>query len=100
MLPGDIRGRGPKSMVEFFRGWRRKVGCVTLVVACLLTAAWFRSRSEMDRLTFSLGRRTHWLVSDQESLGWAAFTNDGRWAFLDLPQDPRHCETVRHVGRR
>lgn len=30
-------------MAEFFRGWKRKVGVVTLVLACLLTAAWIRS---------------------------------------------------------
>ncbi|MDB5345600.1 MAG: hypothetical protein JWP89_3977 [Schlesneria sp.] len=30
-------------MREFVRGWRRKVGCLTLAMACLLTAAWVRS---------------------------------------------------------
>ena len=30
-------------MAEFFRGWKRQVGVVTLLVACLLTAGWVRS---------------------------------------------------------
>ncbi len=30
-------------MREFFRGWRRKVGCVTLVMACGLMGLWIRS---------------------------------------------------------
>ena len=30
-------------MGEFFKPRRRKIGCVTLTVACLLVAAWVRS---------------------------------------------------------
>lgn len=30
-------------MLDFVRGWKRKVGVVTLVVACVLMAAWLRS---------------------------------------------------------
>jgi hypothetical protein len=30
-------------MHEFFRGWRRKTGCVILVVACFLMIGWIRS---------------------------------------------------------
>jgi hypothetical protein len=31
-------------MREFFRGWRRKAGLVTLVMACAVMAMWARSR--------------------------------------------------------
>src|SRR5882757_1087048 len=31
-------------MREFFHGWRRKAGCVTLVMACMLMIGWMRSR--------------------------------------------------------
>ena len=31
-------------MREFFKGWQRKVGCVTLAMACAFTAVWFRSQ--------------------------------------------------------
>ena len=30
-------------MGEFFHGWRRKVGIVTLVIACVFMAGWVRS---------------------------------------------------------
>ncbi len=30
-------------MGEFFRGWRRKVGCITLMLACVFAVAWVRS---------------------------------------------------------
>ena len=30
-------------MFEFFRGWKRKAGVATLVMACTLAAAWVRS---------------------------------------------------------
>ena len=35
-------------MGEFFHGWRRKVGCLTLVMACLFMAGWVRSRFVYD----------------------------------------------------
>jgi hypothetical protein len=30
-------------MRDFFKGWRRKVGCVTLVMACAVATGWLRS---------------------------------------------------------
>ena len=38
-------------MREFFRGWRRKAGTVTLVMACVLSLLWYRSQFFGDRLT-------------------------------------------------
>lgn len=35
-------------MREFFKGWRRNVGCVTLAMACVLASLWFRSLSRKD----------------------------------------------------
>lgn len=32
-------------MGDFFRGWRRKLGVVTLAMACVLASAWLRSFS-------------------------------------------------------
>ena len=31
-------------MGEFFKGWRRKIGVVTLVMACVITSLWIGSR--------------------------------------------------------
>ena len=35
-------------MHDFFRGWRRKVGCVTLVMACVVAGLWVRSQFYRD----------------------------------------------------
>jgi len=35
-------------MAEFFRGWKRKVGVVTLILACLFMGGWLRSRSKSE----------------------------------------------------
>jgi len=35
-------------MGEFFKGWRRKMGCITLVMACMFIVGWVRSYFYMD----------------------------------------------------
>lgn len=42
-------------MREFFRGWRRKAGCVTLVMACVVAGMWMRSQERFDLLTIPTG---------------------------------------------
>jgi hypothetical protein len=37
-------------MSAYFKGWRRKVGCITLVIALATCAGWVRSRIVLDRL--------------------------------------------------
>ena len=39
-------------MKDFFHGWRRKAGCVTLVMALAVTGAWVRSNIVEDDLSF------------------------------------------------
>ena len=39
-------------MGECFHGWRRKMGCVTLVVACFLFGIWMRSQFITDSHLF------------------------------------------------
>ncbi len=46
-------------MREFFGGWRRKVGCVTLVMAVLFTASWVRSYFSHDGVAFPMFARKH-----------------------------------------
>lgn len=38
-------------MRSFFHSWRRKVGCITLVMACAMTTVWVRSLSWEDDLS-------------------------------------------------
>lgn len=42
-------------MREFFKGWRRKAGCVTLALACFLMGGWNRSLVTSDTFIFGDG---------------------------------------------
>jgi len=42
-------------MSSFFHGWRRKIGCVTLVMAAAVTCAWTRSDVIADFLIVDFG---------------------------------------------
>lgn len=44
--------RGSMTMRDFFKGWRRKVGCVTLVMALACIGLWIRGYDVGDRITF------------------------------------------------
>jgi hypothetical protein len=61
---------------EFFRGWRRKVGCVTLLMTLGFMAGWVRSLITMDELTVPGIRATHYLNSTDGTLGWWMRIND------------------------
>ncbi len=51
-------------MREFFHGWRRKAGCVTLVMALTLTGIWVRSSIIIDEVLVTWpGNRHNYLVS-------------------------------------
>ena len=47
------------AMREFFRGWRRKAGCLTLGLACLFAAGWMRSYSNYETFTFPFGSNNY-----------------------------------------
>ena len=57
-------------MGEFFKGWRRKAGLVTLVMVCLLTAWWMRSYVRVDVLLIQKSQRYHNLGSHRGHLYW------------------------------
>lgn len=68
-------------MREVFKGWRRKVGCVTLVMACVFAAGWLRSLHSREFLfiefEFPIGGRINVYTSAnqmdillQRSTGW------------------------------
>lgn len=41
-------------MFEYFRGWKRLAGLITLVLACVLSAVWFRSDSANDTISIPI----------------------------------------------
>jgi len=69
-------------MWTFFRPWRRKVGIVTVVVACLFMGGWLRSDVIRDKIAFCpsyFWPQLPWygeIVSLQGSLGWHRYEMD------------------------
>lgn len=64
-------------MREFFKGWRRKVGCVTLVMACAVFVVWMRSDSIEDRVSFASGMSVHDFLSRSGTIQWHTSTRSG-----------------------
>ena len=58
---------------EFLRGWRRKIGCLALALACLLVVGWLRSRFYYDCVLFDFVNRKHHVVSMNNTIVWGAF---------------------------
>ncbi|MEI8383783.1 MAG: hypothetical protein WCJ09_26955 [Planctomycetota bacterium] len=57
-------------MREFFRGWRRKAGCVTLLMAIAVTGAWIRSRVIHDFLTIRSRKTLDRLSATSQGMKW------------------------------
>ena len=58
-------------MGDFFHSGRRKVGLLTLVMACFFVAAWVRSLSTVDLVQFgSRTRETNGFASASGLVGW------------------------------
>src|SRR5437764_2395905 len=55
-------------MGAFFKGWKRKMGIMTLAMACLLMAAWVRSLVVTDILSPGMTNQKVRLVSVDRSL--------------------------------
>jgi hypothetical protein len=66
-------------MNELFGGRRRKMGCITLVIACVFTGAWLRSRVVCDWVHIVAGQRIYRLDSQSGAICWRKlkfFTRD------------------------
>jgi hypothetical protein len=81
-------------MHTFFHGWRRKLGCIALVMACAVFGMWMRSRVLIDFYEISVGDRQHAFGSCHGYLSWRSW--DGsvgageRWQ--TLPASPNDIE--------
>jgi hypothetical protein len=61
-------------MREFLRGWRRKAGVATLVMAMALCGAWLRSLSIEDEVYFPIGQTMPVLLFSRDGyFVWAKF---------------------------
>jgi hypothetical protein len=72
-------------MLEFFRGWRRKVGIVTLLMSIAFLGMWFRSRVVEDALEIAF-----WdVLSQNGTVSWRlrSFVARAPW-FWSYPLPP------------
>ena len=53
-------------MGEFCNGWQRKIGVLTLVVACLFAAGWLRSLGEGELISFGDFIDVQWEAISQQ----------------------------------
>ena len=65
-------------MGEFFKGWRRKAGLVTLAMACLLMVGWMRSLVKCDALWFVVGNRQQMMWSMDSCIAWESDPVDSK----------------------
>ena len=65
--PNPFLPRGTSIMVEFFKGWRRKIGCVTLLMALVFMAGWLRNYFIRDSVQYSNGA---FVVASNSFPGW------------------------------
>jgi hypothetical protein len=74
-----IMSQRPRAnpMREFFRGWRRKVGCMTLVMACVVMGGWLRSLACLDEFWLEGLGQYHELILTDGSVHW--IVRDGMW---------------------
>ena len=49
-------------MGEYFQGWRRKIGCITLMLACVFAAAWVRSIGREEGVYFDSKGQTPLMI--------------------------------------
>ena len=54
-------------MGEYFKGWRRKAGLVTLLVACLFARFWLQGLSLQESLAVRVGLSKYSVVTTPES---------------------------------
>ena len=78
-------------MGEFFNGWRKNAGVVTLLMALAFMGGWGRSFININRFNFSAaGYNFHWLGSFNGSIAWQRIVpNDtSNWS-TDLNENAR-----------
>ena len=69
-------------MREFFRGWKRKLGVVTLVMALAFLGGWVRSMSVVDLLDYKRDARTAYFVHSADKKLLFVWLHDNPHPFL------------------
>lgn len=97
-------------MREFFLGWRRKAGCVTLLMACALMGAWARSQYISDSYFCWTDKSTHYQYSSLGRFSWKSEfrtvsidprtinSASGTWRTFTGPKRPKHDDRLTKIG--
>lgn len=78
-------------MREFFKGGRRKAGCVALVMALAVFGVWMRGYGVSDAFSFGVDEagNNHWLNSSRDGIRWERYSGAGGvigWKQFPVPQ--------------
>jgi hypothetical protein len=84
-------------MREFFRGWRRKAGVVSLVMALALAGIWVRGLVAPKSVKFQIGQRIHWLTTNTGRLIWESADKVNGMGLLE---EESSMTTLPNEGRR
>jgi hypothetical protein len=78
-------------MGSYFKPWRRRIGMVTLVMACVFAAGWVRSRYFFDQFSVLTKQDILCLFNSESSeLTWSTWTNVSSFPMFDSgPASPR-----------
>jgi hypothetical protein len=81
-------------MYGFFKPLRRKLGVVTLVMACVFAAAWVRSLTELDIVVRLNANNTHLMMSVGGTLNWErmwpiVIPRPSRWMYRHQSSSPK-----------
>ena len=99
-------------MGEFFKGWRRKIGVVTLAIALFATGGWIRSLYTGDIVLLALGPFTLEAASRQSEFRFVVYRYFNReetgslnsdrtsWNRLELPPPKKRNWSFRKAARR
>ena len=69
-------------MREVFKGWRRKAGCVALLMACMFFGVWIRGLKIGDEFVWRFLQRHHKLLFEKETITWVSYDDEGRSTFF------------------
>ena len=63
-------------MREVFKGWRSKIGIITIVMALFFVGVWIRSYSVSEEIVVLMSGRLHAFMSTGGSFSWVSSTGD------------------------
>ena len=91
-------------MGEYFRGWKRKLACITLVMAVMMSLEWARSFIRRDQVWIRLQNgdlifTTQLGVIKYDWTPQPAFQSKVGWRQLNA-YPPRQIQSIWHVGYR